>query len=69
MRGDEDAKNDKTLSSSEFERFLAERTAAAAAEASGGASAGAAAASGNSNSGATTRQIDKDKEDKSLFAL
>ena len=72
---------DKTLTSSEFERFLAERTAAVASEVSGGAAAApnissaatAAAAVAGSSSSSTAptiqRQIDKDQEDKSLFAL
>ncbi|XP_011499874.1 PREDICTED: TOM1-like protein 2 [Ceratosolen solmsi marchali] len=54
---------DKTVTSSEFERFLAERTAAAAID----------VAPSTSNSTATgstiQRQIGSDSEDKSLFAL
>ncbi|KAJ8679640.1 hypothetical protein QAD02_015427 [Eretmocerus hayati] len=62
---------DKTLTSSEFELFLAERTAAAALEVSGGSASGVSSniTGASSASGSTIqRQIDKD-EDKSLFAL
>lgn len=52
---------DKTVTSSEFDRFLAERTAAAATAAVSGPNTGVA--------GPMQRQIDKDQEDKSLFAL
>ncbi|XP_058805798.1 TOM1-like protein 2 [Phymastichus coffea] len=61
------AKNptDKSVTSSEFERFLAERTAAVASEIGGGSRAttsnGASSGGGSGNS--------KDQEDKSLFAL
>lgn len=66
---------DKTVTSSEFDRFLAERTAAVASEVAAGgnaAAAAAASATGASSTGAAgatiQRQIDKE-EDKSLFAL
>lgn len=51
------------MTSSEFDRFLAERTAAVASEIGGGSRAATSnGASGGSGSS-------KDQEDKSLFAL
>ncbi|XP_014219390.1 TOM1-like protein 2 [Copidosoma floridanum] len=63
--------SDKTLTSSEFERFLAERTAAVASEmiSSNSGSQVTAAATSGSSTGTVQRQIDKEKEEKSLFAL
>ena len=61
--------SDKTVTSSEFDRFLAERTAAASVESPAGANQAASSSATASASPAVQRQIDKDQEDKSLFAL